>query len=277
MELNSKIVTLCFPTRCLGCDQEISPFGSIDRAVEAVDDGNPFEFSRAPNRIDSHRFDFDAVFDMHWCRDCWRQLSVGAPQQCRKCGANLYHGNPLQNACSLCHGTDLRFQRAVSTGNYRGLLQELVIRMKNQHNEQIAIQLGNLLAYELRGADFLDDLNLVVPVPTHWWRRLRRGFQAAEVISETVASGCDIPYAGQIMRCLRGTKKQGTLSTSGRFENVRGAFDVRPNVAVNGLNILLIDDVMTSGATASELARMLKSRGAAKVYVGVIARGARVS
>ena len=200
-----------------------------------------------------------------------------APLQCWKCGANLSQGSPFQNACSLCHGIDLRFERAISTGNYRGLLQDLVIRMKNQNDEQIAIQLGNLLAFELLNADFLEDLNLVVPVPTHWFRRIRRGFQAAEVMSETIAAGCDIPYAGQIMRCLRRTKKQGTLSTPGRFKNVRGAFDVRPNFRINGLNVLLVDDVMTSCATASELARMMIASGASKVYVGVIARGAGVS
>lgn len=177
----------------------------------------------------------------------------------------------------MCHGQDLRFERAISTGNYRGLLQELVIRMKNQHDEQLAVQLGNLLAVEVLSADFLDELNLVAPVPTHWIRRVKRGFQAAEVISETISTACDIPYAGQILNCIRGTKKQGTLSTAGRFKNVRGAFQLRKSLSVDGLTILLVDDVMTSGATTSELARVLLKSGAAKVYVGVIARGAGVS
>ena len=280
MELNSQIVTLCFPARCLGCGQEISPYQPVrrsDRSPVTDREASHF-FSLSQNRHWSP-FDFNAAFDDHWCRDCWRKLSISAPHQCQKCGANLYQKPPLplHRACALCQGVDLRFEQAVSIGNYRGLLQELVIRMKNRHDEQIAVQLGNLLAFELINADFFDDLDLVVPVPTHWWRRVRRGFQAAEVVSETIAAACDIPYAGQIMRCLRHTKKQGTLSTPGRFKNVRGAFGVRPNVNVDGLTILLVDDVMTSGATASELARMLIARRAGKVYVGVIARGAGVS
>ncbi len=277
MDWNSNIVTLCFPPRCLGCGQEISPFQPVHDRAASLRQNHPNVHFDPGQVLTPLRFDFDAAFAEHWCSDCWRQLTVGAPFQCRRCGASFYREIPLPGACSLCHGTELRFERAVSSGNYRGLLQDLVIRMKNQHDEQIAVQLGHLLAFELIGADFVDEINLVVPAPTHWWRRVRRGFQAAEVVSETIASGCDLPYAGQIMRCLRGTRKQGTLSTPARFKNVRGAFDVRPNVRVDGLNILLVDDVMTSGATASELARMLIARGAAKVYAGVIARGARVS
>ena len=72
---------------------------------------------------------------------------------------------------------DLRFEKAVAIGNYQGLLQELVIRMKNQHDEAIAIQLGTLLGYQLieRGLNSFDS---VIAVPTHWWRRLKRGFCA---------------------------------------------------------------------------------------------------
>jgi ComF family protein len=149
--------------------------------------------------------------------------------------------------------------------------------MKNQHDEQLAVQLGQLLAHQINGCDFFDDLDLVIPVPTHWWRRLERGFHGAEVLAETVAANCRLPFSRNTVRCQRSTKKQGTLSTPGRFKNVRNAFRIQPKINVSGLTLLVVDDVMTSGATASELARLLIQAGAAKVYVGVIARGARVS
>ena len=88
---------------------------------------------------------------------------------------------------------------------------------------------------------------------------------------------CDLAYSNRALKCQRRTKKQGMLSTAGRFRNVRNAFAVRASESVVGMSVLLIDDVMTSGATVSEAARILLNQGAREVYVGVVARGARVS
>lgn len=204
-------------------------------------------------------------------------MQIEANLRCKKCSAGLPPSNPWDDRCALCWNLDLRFSQAVSLGTYRGLLQELVIRMKNQHDEPLAMQLGYLLAQQIRESAISDAIDLVIPVATHWWRRLERGFHASEVLAETVSQANALPYSRQILRSLRKTKKQGMLSTAGRFTNVRGAFGVAKTANVRGLNLLVIDDVMTSGATSSEISRILIRAGAAKVYVGVIARGARVS
>lgn len=269
-KLNPNIVTLLFPAKCIGCENEL-----VDVSLSARNAGTSTKHqsptaARIPNGLSE-------MFDSHWCQPCWRQLCDGEAQRCLKCSAQISANNPLGDRCAVCRGLDLRFATATSIGNYAGLLQELVIRMKNQHDEQLAIQLGYLLALQISRAEFVDELSLVIPVPTHWWRRFERGFHGAEVIAETVAKTCRLPYSRRVARCLRSTKKQGTLTTAGRFNNVKGAFGILPKSNVNGLTILLIDDVLTSGATASELARLMLKAGAAKVYVGVIARGARVS
>lgn len=276
-------MTLFFPARCSGCEREISPQNipveppEESLPHEAVEhDDDPVEINPG-NLPTSLKPDFRTEFEFHWCGPCWNKLTSRPPHHCQKCGVNIFGRNSLGERCPHCHDSDLRFERAVNIGNYRGLLQELVIRLKNQHDEPLAIQLGKLLAYEIITAEFFPDLNLVVPVPTHWWRRMQRGFQAAEILAETLASDCDLPYAGQILNCNRRTQKQGTLSTTGRMKNVRGAFDLHAKINVRGLTILLVDDVMTSGATVSEISRVLLKSGAAKVYVGVIARGAGVS
>jgi len=162
-------------------------------------------------------------------------------------------------------------------GNYRGLLQQLVIEMKNQHNEQLAVQLGRLLGFHVYNSDFFEELDLVVPVPTHWWRRVKRGFNGSEILAQSLADSCTLAYSRNVLKCKRRTKKQGMLSTAGRFRNVRNAFTVGKTETIFGRAILLVDDVMTSGATASEAARILLSQGARKVCIGVVARGARVS
>ncbi len=278
LKLGPKIVSLFFPARCIGCDVELSlQSDSEKKQVAKQADSTSKDNTTLETQTGSAKTSLFDTFEFHWCIGCWRKLVTAAPARCVKCSAVLYRHNPFVDRCAVCHDNDLRFEQAISIGNYRGLLQELVIRLKNQHDEQLTIQLANILALEILASDYHSDLNLVIPVPSHWWRRFRRGFQASEVIAETVSTSCDIPYAGQILSCVRETKKQGTLSTTGRFKNVRGAFQVRPSLNVQGLTILLVDDVMTSGATVSEMARVLLKAGAAKVYVGVIARGAGVS
>ncbi len=212
----------------------------------------------------------------HWCDPCWQKLRNRSELVCRKCGARLMQSSPYSGECMLCHGHDLRFDNAVALGNYQGLLQELVIRMKNQHDEALAIQLGKLLGYELisQGASTFD---LAVAVPTHWWRRLKRGFCAAELICGSVGELLGVRSTPRLLRSVRSTRKQGTLTTQGRFANVRGAFALGRNSKLTGQRILLVDDVMTSGATTSEAARVLKRAGAGEVCVAVVARGARVS
>ena len=278
LQIPQNLLTLVFPAKCLGCEKELSnPARSNSSFSLGREQPGREQPDCEPTDQAKLGFDFLGTFDHHWCRDCWRSLIVDDAQRCTKCGATLTHHNPYDGSCALCHEHDLRFDQAVAIGNYRGMLQELVIRMKNQHLEQMAIQLGTVLAFQVSQSNFFDDLDLVVPIPTHWLRRVHRGFHAAEVIAESVAHACELQSSSQVLRLVRTTKKQGTLSTAGRFKNVRNAFVVRPKATVKGLTVLLVDDVMTSGATASEAARILLKAGAAKVYIGVIARGARVS
>lgn len=258
LKLHRNLATLIFPARCLGCESELPPDPKLEFSVE------------------SSSFDFFSTFDSHWCNECWTKLNDHS-LRCRKCAATVFANNPLSDRCSLCRNLDLRFETSVSVGNYRGLLQQLVVEMKNQHNEQLAVQLGRLLGFHIFNADFCDELDLVVPVPTHWWRRVKRGFHGTEILARSLANACDLPYSNHTLQCRRRTKKQGMLSIAGRFRNVRNAFSVSPRESIAGMKILVIDDVMTSGATVSEAARILLSHGASEVYAGVVARGARVS
>lgn len=261
LKLHRNLATLVFPARCLGCEAELPP-DDPDLELESS--------------VKSSLFDFASSFASHWCHGCWPKLNDHS-QRCQKCGATVFANNPLNDRCSLCRNLDLRFDTAVSVGNYRGLLQQLVIEMKNRHNEQLAVQLGRLLGFYIFGADFFEELDLVTPVPTHWWRRVKRGFHGTDILAQSLADSCNLAYSNRILKCQHQTKKQGMLSTAGRFRNVRNAFTVGKPEAISGKTILVVDDVMTSGATASEAARILLSQGAANVYIGVVARGARVS
>lgn len=211
-----------------------------------------------------------------WCDDCFKKLVGHSLDRCEKCGATSGKQNPFPAGCKLCHGFDFKFERCFAVGNYRGPLQQLVIEVKRQHNEVVANQLGRLLGKQLELFD-VRNIDLVVPVPTHWWRKFSRGFHATSVISDGVASAIGLPRPHHALFCNRKSKKQGTLSTPARFTNVRNSFGVNSRTSVSGKRILLVDDVMTSGATASEAARTLVRAGADSVVAAVIARGARVS
>ena len=137
--------------------------------------------------------------------------------------------------------------------------------------------MGKLLAQHLSKnatEGLIKQIDWVTPIPTHWHRRLRRGFNVSELLVESV---CQVPvWKGKSKKLLatqRKTGKQGTLSISQRFQNVKKCFKISGKTDLQGATILLIDDVMTSGATALQALQLLKSAGANAVHLGIIARG----
>jgi ComF family protein len=118
----------------------------------------------------------------------------------------------------------------------------------------------------------LKQIDLVVPVPSYWWRRVRRGTNEAAVLSQVVADRLRLPEAGDLLVCRRNMLKQHELNTAERRKNVRGAFRISWGYHVAGAKILLVDDVLTTGATANEIARVLHEAGAASVSVAVVSR-----
>jgi len=156
-------------------------------------------------------------------------------------------------------------------------MQELVIRMKGRKDECLAMQLGTLLGYEMERLDLIDQIDVMAPVPRHWFKKFRSGFQASELICQRASKTARIPYVGSLLKCTRLTEKQGMLSDLQRLENVKGAFAFNPFFAdkIKGQTVALVDDVMTSGATANQCAKALKKAGAANVVFAVVARGAK--
>jgi ComF family protein len=157
-------------------------------------------------------------------------------------------------------------------GPYDGILRDAVLRLKNRTGEGLAELLGELWA--ARDAEQFRALaaNAIVPVPLHWWRRWRRGYNQSAALARGLAAHLKIPCFPTGLRRLRNTPDQTIQSPSGRRDNVRGAFQVRRGLQIQGQTILLIDDVMTTGATAHEAARALRAAGAARVVAAALAR-----
>ncbi len=162
----------------------------------------------------------------------------------------------------------------MALGIYRGALRDAVIRMKRSAAQPLTLSMGFLLSEKLR--DRLSDVrpDLLAPVPCHWLKRLMRGINGPDLLVEAMAASLGIPTATDLLRCRRRTRKQGTLLVSERFANVRNAFAVSSGYHIEDAHVLLVDDVLTTGATASEAAKTLRKAGAATVDVAIVARAA---
>jgi len=197
---------------------------------------------------------------------------IAAPY-CPLCGRHAGPHTAGPDGCLFCRQYPVRFDAAVRLGPYEGPLKDLILRCKYGRQEFTAQVLGRLLAERLALAPWGDLVDLVVPVPLHWGRRISRGFNQALVLAQEVARA--VPGAGakvvQRLRRVRPTPHQSSLPSGRRHRNVRGAFAVRHAAGVKGRHVLLVDDVMTSGTTVAECTRVLQGAGARAVYVAVAA------
>lgn len=205
------------------------------------------------------------------CPDCLAEPApLSAEFFCAACGTPFLNRFPLdeQGCCALCRNGLRGFDAAYSFGAYEGALRQLIHLFKYAGVQTLAKPLGEYLTRALPREQRFDAL---VPMPLHWLRRWRRGFNQAELLAREVSRRCGIPILKAVRR-VRATRSQAGLSNSARRQNVVGAFRVRRGARVEGLRVLLVDDVMTTGATAAACARALKRAGAAHVALLVVAR-----
>jgi ComF family protein len=191
---------------------------------------------------------------------------------CPRCAASVGPHAVVEDGCTQCRGEHFHFEKVIRLGPYDGLLRELILRLKHSTGETLAELLGELWAEatESRTRDLAADL--VIPVPLHWWRRFRRGYNQSEALAYSLARRLRLPCWPGWLHRIRHTAKQTLQAPNERKENIRGAFRARFRAGLRGKVVLLVDDVLTSGTTCSEAARALCAAGAARVIIAVLAR-----
>jgi ComF family protein len=178
----------------------------------------------------------------------------------------------LENGCTHCRDSSFSFERVLRVGPYEGLLREVILRLKHAGGETLAELLGELWA-ELMTSRLLETgAQIIVPIPLHWRRRWSRGYNQSEALALGLACRLRLPCKPRWLRRVRHTLEQTQQTATARRENVRHAFGSRRARALAGKTVLLIDDVLTTGSTASEAARALRNAGASRVIVAVLAR-----
>ena len=208
-----------------------------------------------------------------FCSDCTGMLDQERrTPACPRCAATIAEYEPTRADCMDCRGRSLRVDAVVRVGTYAGATGRLLRRYKFGGRLELAKILGGYLYEVVICTPWNTRIEAVVPVPTHWRRRLlRRSDYPAGVLARAVAADMDLPLV-QMLRRVHLRAHQIGLPYTERFVNVRGAFAVRPGIRLHKARLLLVDDVRTSGATLDECARVLRKAGAAEVYGAVVAR-----
>ena len=179
--------------------------------------------------------------------------------------------------CQVCRRIDRPFERAIAYGSYEGALRELIHLLKYDGVRPAARVLGRMLAESVAGLELALEREsvVVIPVPLFKTKRRQREFNQAELIARAALQSLAenrFRLATDILRRTRDTHSQIGLTSHQRRENLRGAFAVARAQEVTGREVLLVDDVYTTGTTATECARVLRKSGASRVWVVTVAR-----
>ncbi len=206
------------------------------------------------------------------CPECLAGIEpLGAAGICARCGLPFETLEPLHGVslCGLCRRGATDFDWARGYGAYQGDLRRLIHLLKYDGMEPLARPLASRLAALLAQAGPVEAL---LPVPLDRSRRRHRGFNQAELLARHLSRAAGVRLETRVLVRARRTEPQAGLTHHQRRDNVRGAFRVRRPELVAGRNIALVDDVITTGATAAACARALKQAGAARVVVLALAR-----
>ena len=220
--------------------------------------------------------DFFALFFPNFCLGCHDGLMKGEEMICTNCLAELplldYYNtvdNPIVNRfvgrIPIKHGWALlKFQKT-------GIVQNLIHQLKYNGRPEVGIRLGKLFSMHLIQNGYEKEFDFLIPVPLHKSKKRRRGYNQSEMIAKGIGEVLHIPYSDSIVMRVTATNTQTKKSKIERWENVSLAFRVVDGQSVLGKRILVIDDVITTGATIEACAKSLLEAGAAEVSIACLA------
>ncbi|MFO1243541.1 MAG: ComF family protein [Rickettsiales bacterium] len=227
------LLDIIYPPRCVACRQEVSAAHSL-------------------------------------CTSCFSSIRMISDPSCACCGEPFDFAVEKGALCGRCLSDEMPYDRACSVMIYDDASRRMITRFKYSDRTHLAVILSQLMS--VRGHELLSTCDVIAPVPLHWRRHLARRYNQSYLLARLLAQKSGKPVMKGLMRRVRHTSQQTGLSRSERERNVRGAFKVSPRAAVKDKSILLVDDVLTTGATIESCARALKKAGAGKVLVLTAAR-----
>jgi ComF family protein len=211
--------------------------------------------------------------DGRFCSDCWQALQFITAPQCASCGTPFVHDMGPAAQCGVCLATPPKFDSARAPFIYGGPARAVVLALKHGDRQHLATVMASHM--QRAAGSMLAPGALLVPVPLHRWRLWRRGFNQAALLAQAVARRSGLAVDLDVLARIRATQSSQGLDRTARAANVRGAFRVADRSRVQSRDVVLVDDVLTTGATADACAHRLHRAGARSVHVLTFARVVR--
>ncbi len=232
------LVDIIYPRKCLGCREKLPP----------ASQNEPI------------------------CAKCLSNIKKSIPPFCSSCGRHLEKSNLIKNTCRNCLRSKLHFDRAFSPFTYEGTIKRLIHEFKYKGKDYLGPYLSAMMVEFIKEYDLpINYIDFIIPVPLHKTKLREREFNQAQVLAELIAKEFKKEVLTDALKRQRYTKTQTDLEVNERTENVRGSFLVTNPQIIKGKNLLIIDDVLTTGATSSEAAAALKEAGANIAFVLTLA------
>lgn len=211
------------------------------------------------------------------CDQCCATLGADKEADfCERCGTLSLNSVFGLSKCPECDNRNYRFDQIIPLGIFRGDLRQALIRTKSFNHFPLARSIGQLTGSQVKTVLANNPADFAISIPRYWMKRLLNGTNGAETLASEIAKMLRIPFYPRTLRWVRNIRKQSLLSVTERRRNVRGALKLASGYDVGGSHVLVIDDTMTTGATANEAAAVLKKAGAERVTVAVAARASNL-
>jgi competence protein ComFC len=213
------------------------------------------------------------------CEDCLKKIRRRTPPFCVKCGKQLPDTPHVQELCRDCEKNDYYFDSVFSIFHYEDVLIDLIHNLKYKKLTSTLRPFAELTADFLKKMPYSEKIDVVTSVPMHPFRLLKREINCPHIIAGKISKILGIRYRGNILKKVKNIPPQSKLKRNERIKNIKGAFRaVESRVKdIRHKNVLLVDDLFTTGSTVNECSRILKEAGAGRVKVITLARGDKIS